>query len=168
MDEDLQWKTTFDGRPPLMKDNLRWKMTFDGRRPSMEDNLRWKTTFDGKRPSMEDDIRWKTTFLAKTTLPQWSWGRGITGLGAMMQNHIHTSLHTPLCGISFLTSYLTATQKLVGSQLKLAETCKCSASACPFLIIMLKSILIKKGIFALKRDKFSLFILLSWIGSKHF
>ena len=85
-----------------------------------------------------------------------------------MQNHIHTSLHTPLCGISFLTSYLTATQKLVGSQLKLAETCKCSASASPFLIIMLKSILIKKGIFALKRDKFSLFILLSWIGSKHF
>ena len=85
-----------------------------------------------------------------------------------MQNHIPTSLHTPLCGILFLTSYLIATQKLVGSQLKLAETCKSSASSCLFVLIMLKSNFIKKGIFALKRAKFSLFILLSWIGSKHF
>ena len=27
-----------------MEDNLQWKMTFDGRRPSMKDDLQWKTT----------------------------------------------------------------------------------------------------------------------------
>ena len=51
-----------------MEDNLRWKTTFDGRRPLMEDGLQWKTTFDGRRPSMEDDLRWKTTFLRKYNL----------------------------------------------------------------------------------------------------
>ena len=29
-----------------MEDNLRWKTTFDGRQPLMEDDLQWKTTFD--------------------------------------------------------------------------------------------------------------------------
>ena len=55
MEDDLRWKTTFDGRQPSMEDNLRFKMTFDGRGPSMEDDI-------GRRPSMEDDLRWKTTF----------------------------------------------------------------------------------------------------------
>ena len=62
MEDDLWWKTTFDGRRPSMEDNLRWKMTFDGRWSSMEDDLWWKTTFDGIRPLMEDDLWWKTTF----------------------------------------------------------------------------------------------------------
>ena len=29
MEDDLRWKTAFDGRQPLMEDNLRWKTTFD-------------------------------------------------------------------------------------------------------------------------------------------
>ena len=52
------WKTTFDGRQPLMEDDFWWKKTFDGRRTLMEDNLRWKTTniqqFDGRHPLMKD------------------------------------------------------------------------------------------------------------------
>ena len=62
MEDDLQWKTTFDGRQLSMEDDLRLKMTFDGRQPLMEDNLRWKTTFDGRQPLMEGNIWWKTTF----------------------------------------------------------------------------------------------------------
>ena len=46
MEDNLRWKTTFDGN------DLRWKMTFDGRRPLMEDDFRWKTTFDGGWPLM--------------------------------------------------------------------------------------------------------------------
>ena len=45
MEDDLQWKTTFDGRQPLIEDS------FGGRQPWMEDDHRWKTTFDGRRPS---------------------------------------------------------------------------------------------------------------------
>ena len=56
------WKTTFNGRRPLMGDNLLWRATLDGRWPSMEDDLRWKTTFDGRQPSMEESLRWKTTY----------------------------------------------------------------------------------------------------------
>ena len=56
MEDNLPWKTTFDGRQPLIEDNLRWKTTLDGRRPSMEDNLWWKTTFYGRPPSVEDDL----------------------------------------------------------------------------------------------------------------
>ena len=62
MEDDLRWKTTFDGRRPSMEDDLRWKTPFNERRPSMEDDLRRKMTFKGRRPSMEDDFRWKTTF----------------------------------------------------------------------------------------------------------
>ena len=51
MEDDLQWKTYFDGRQPAMEDNPQWK----GRRASMEDNLQWKTTFDGRQ-------RWKMIF----------------------------------------------------------------------------------------------------------
>ena len=56
MEDDLQWKTTFDGRQPLMEDDLQWKTTFNGRQPSMEDELRWKTTIHGRQPLMEDDL----------------------------------------------------------------------------------------------------------------
>ena len=62
MENDIRWKTTFDGRQPSMKDDHRWKTTFDGGWPLMEDDLRWKTNFDGRQPSMEDNLRWKTTF----------------------------------------------------------------------------------------------------------
>ena len=31
-------KTTFDERRPSMEDDLQWKMTFDGKRHMMEDN----------------------------------------------------------------------------------------------------------------------------------
>ena len=47
------WRTTFDGRGPLMEDNFWWKMTFDGMQTLMEDALLWKMTFDGRRPLME-------------------------------------------------------------------------------------------------------------------
>ena len=52
-----------------MEDDLRWRTTFDGKRPFIEDDLRWKTVFDGKRPSMEDDLLWKTTFHGR--YPSW-------------------------------------------------------------------------------------------------
>ena len=68
MEDDLQWKTTFNGRQPSMEDDLRWKMTFSGRRPSMEDNLRWKTTFGGRQSSVEDNLRLKRTFSGRKTL----------------------------------------------------------------------------------------------------
>ena len=42
-----RWKTTFDGRHPLMEDTLWWKTSFDGRQTLMENYLWWKTTFDG-------------------------------------------------------------------------------------------------------------------------
>ena len=36
---------------------LKWKTTFNGRRPLMEDYLQWKTTANGRRPPMEDDLQ---------------------------------------------------------------------------------------------------------------
>ena len=62
MEEDLQWKTTFDGRRPSMEDDLQWKITFDGRRPLIEDDHWRKTTFEGRWPLTEDDLWRKTTF----------------------------------------------------------------------------------------------------------
>ena len=53
MEDDLWWKTTFDGRRPSMEDDLWWKMTFDGRQPL--------TSFDWRHPLMEDTLWWKTT-----------------------------------------------------------------------------------------------------------
>ena len=44
-ENDLRWKTTIDGKRPLMEDKLQWKTTFDGRQPSMDNNLRRKTIF---------------------------------------------------------------------------------------------------------------------------
>ena len=59
MEDDLRWRTTFDGRRSLMEYNLRWKTTFDGRRPSMEDDQWWRKTNDGRRPSMGDELQWR-------------------------------------------------------------------------------------------------------------
>ena len=59
LEDDLYSKTTFAGR--WMEDNLEWKTSFDQRRPSMEDNFWWITTFNGRPPSMKDDLRWKTS-----------------------------------------------------------------------------------------------------------
>ena len=56
MEDDLWWKTTFDGRRPLTEE------AFYGRWPLMEDNLWWMLTFDGRQPFMEDDLWWKTNF----------------------------------------------------------------------------------------------------------
>ena len=62
MEDDLWWKTTYDGRRLMMEDDLWWKMTYDGRRLMMEDDLWWKTTSDGRQLLMEDDLWWKTTY----------------------------------------------------------------------------------------------------------
>ena len=37
-----------------MEDNLQWKTTSNGRRHPMEDDLQWKTTSYGRQPPMED------------------------------------------------------------------------------------------------------------------
>ena len=39
-----------------MEDELWWKTAFDGLQPSMEDVLRWKTIFDGRQPSRQDGL----------------------------------------------------------------------------------------------------------------
>ena len=57
MEDDFWWKTTFDGRQPLMEEDHWWKMTFDKRQPLMEGALLCETTFDGRWPLMED-ILW--------------------------------------------------------------------------------------------------------------
>ena len=56
------WKTTFNGKRPLMEDNLRWKMTFEGRQHSMEDSLWWNISINGRQLSIEDDLHWETPF----------------------------------------------------------------------------------------------------------
>ena len=61
-EEDLQWKTTFDGRRPSMEDDLQWKTTSDGRCPLMEDDLWQKTTFDKIQPLTKDILWLKLTF----------------------------------------------------------------------------------------------------------
>jgi hypothetical protein len=38
-EDDLQWKTTSNGRQSPMEDDTQWKTTFNGRQPQMEDNL---------------------------------------------------------------------------------------------------------------------------------
>ena len=62
MEDTLWWKTTVDGRWPLVEDDFWWKTTFYERRPLMENNLLWKTTFDGRQPLAEDTLWWRTTF----------------------------------------------------------------------------------------------------------
>ena len=39
-----------------MENDLRWKTPFNGRQPSVEDDLRWKTTFGGRQLLVEDDL----------------------------------------------------------------------------------------------------------------
>ena len=71
---NLWWKTTLDGRQPLMEDPL-WqkttfdrrgplmrKMIYDGRQPLKEDNLGQKTRYDGRLPLTEDNLWQKTIF----------------------------------------------------------------------------------------------------------
>jgi hypothetical protein len=55
MEDNLQWKTTFNGRRPPMEDDLKWKTT------SNRSGLQWKTTSNGRQPPMEDDLQWKKT-----------------------------------------------------------------------------------------------------------
>ena len=62
MEDNLWWRTTFDGRRPLTEDDLWRKTTFDGRWPLMEDDLWRKTSFDGRR-SMTEDYLWRKTQL---------------------------------------------------------------------------------------------------------
>ena len=71
VEDDLQRKTTFGGRRPLVEDDLWWKT------PLVEDGLQWKTTFGGRRPMVENDLQWKTNFVDPCMLP------------------------TPLCGIFY-------------------------------------------------------------------
>ena len=47
MKDDLQWKTPFGGRQPLVEDDLRWNATFVGKRPTVEENIQWKMNFVG-------------------------------------------------------------------------------------------------------------------------
>ena len=39
-----------------MEDNLLWKTIFDGRQPLVDDNLWWKTTVGVKRPLVKVDL----------------------------------------------------------------------------------------------------------------
>ena len=61
MEDDLQWKTTFDGRQPSIKDDLQWKTTHDGRR-AFNDNLKneyYPQNYD--KLKIEDERKMKTT-----------------------------------------------------------------------------------------------------------
>ena len=62
MEDDLQWKMTFNGKRPFMGDDCLWKMAFYGRPSFIEDRILWETTFDGRRHLTEDGLWWKTTF----------------------------------------------------------------------------------------------------------
>ena len=71
----IWWKTTFDRRPPLMKDNLWQKTTFDGRRhngrrPLTEDHLWQKLSFDRSWPLTEDALWRKMTFDGRRSLTE--------------------------------------------------------------------------------------------------
>ena len=55
-EDNLRWKTTFNGRQPSVEEDLWWKMIFSGRQPSVEDVFLWKITFIGRRPLLEDDL----------------------------------------------------------------------------------------------------------------
>ena len=49
MEDDLQWKTTFNGKQPLIEDDICRKTAFNGRQNLVEDDLCRKTTFDGRK-----------------------------------------------------------------------------------------------------------------------
>ena len=63
MEENLGWKTNFDGRRPWMADGGQAWMegNFCGRLPWKEDDLEWKTTLDRRRLWIEDNLGWKMT-----------------------------------------------------------------------------------------------------------
>jgi hypothetical protein len=48
MEDNLQWKTTSNGRQSPTEGKLQRKTTSNGRQPAMEDKLQWKTTTDGR------------------------------------------------------------------------------------------------------------------------
>ena len=58
----FKWKMTFGVRRPSVEDDLQWKMTLGGRQPSVGRQPQWKMTFGGRRPSVEDNLQWKMTF----------------------------------------------------------------------------------------------------------
>ena len=53
-----------------MEDDLQWKMTFNGRWPLTEDGFRWKTIFIGKQHSMQDDNGRENTELLNWRIPK--------------------------------------------------------------------------------------------------
>ena len=89
MEDNLWWKTTFDGRQPLMEDDLWWKTTFDWRRPLMKDDRWLKTTFDGGQPFMEDDPWWNMTFNGRRPLMEDTLGWKMT-----IDRRWHSCLHS--------------------------------------------------------------------------
>ena len=70
MEDNLYWKTTFDGRQPLIGNTFWWKTPFYKRWPLMEEDLWWKTAFDGGQLfffdkrwlSIENKLPLKTNF----------------------------------------------------------------------------------------------------------
>ena len=48
MEDDLQWKTTFNGRQPSTEGDLQQKTTLNRRLPPMGDDLKQKTTIEDK------------------------------------------------------------------------------------------------------------------------
>ena len=57
MEDDLWWRTTFDGRRPCMKGNLGWKTTLDGRQPLIKKKgPLMKDKLDGRLALLEDDL----------------------------------------------------------------------------------------------------------------
>ena len=87
MEFNLWWKTTFDGRRPLMENKFwkettyerrrllteddHWrKTTFDRRQPLREDKLWRKRSFDRIQPLMVDNLWWKMTFDGRRPLTE--------------------------------------------------------------------------------------------------
>ena len=73
MEDNIWWKTTFNGRCLSMEDNFWWKMTLNGRRPSMEYTLLWKTTFGGRKQSFwtRGFLNWILTLKTKSCICFW-------------------------------------------------------------------------------------------------
>jgi hypothetical protein len=69
MEDDLQWKTNYNGRQNFNgRQNLNGRQNFNGRRPPMEDDIHWKTTTIGRQHIMEDDLKIsKIKYISATT-----------------------------------------------------------------------------------------------------
>ena len=52
IEDDLQWKTTFNGTHPMMEDGHQLNITINGWQIVMEDNLWSKKNFNGRQRSM--------------------------------------------------------------------------------------------------------------------